>query len=237
MRRWGWRVGVCLVLGVLTTAAVALGLSVNRPMLLRFRATDRSVSTSSGTWEIVTDAQRGFAERRIEYDNGWITILGSKLRSPEYVSLSDLPHCGETWGSMTVERQRTMAAKDEVLRWREHAVGWPFLALWWTENDRPHVLGSGQFPPPMGCCGGWRLHRRARVHEDVVLPWYPIVPGLVANSLIYGAGWSVLFVVPAILGRSRRETTRREKGLCPRCGYDLVHQFDAGCSECGWNRA
>jgi len=237
MRRWVWRGVVCLGSGVLTTVAVAWGLSANRPSMLQYRATDRSVSTSSGTWEIVTDAQRGFVERRIAFDNGWITILGSKLASPQYVPFSDLPHSGETWGCMTVERQRTMAAKDEVLNGKERAVGWPFLALWWTENDRPHVLGSGQSSSPGGCFGGWRLHRRARIHEDVVLPWYPILPGLIANSVIYAVGWSVVIVAPAFWGRSRREAGRRRKGLCPRCGYDLVHKFEAGCSECAWNRA
>ena len=30
--------------------------------------------------------------------------------------------------------------------------------------------------------------------------------------------------------------TRRNKGLCPRCAYDLRYQYSEGCPECGWGR-
>ena len=30
---------------------------------------------------------------------------------------------------------------------------------------------------------------------------------------------------------------RYSAGRCPRCGYNLRAQFDAGCPECGWRRS
>ncbi len=31
--------------------------------------------------------------------------------------------------------------------------------------------------------------------------------------------------------------TRRNRGLCPVCAYDLRHEYHRGCPECGWGRA
>ena len=31
--------------------------------------------------------------------------------------------------------------------------------------------------------------------------------------------------------------TRRNRGLCPICAYDLRHEYHRGCPECGWGRA
>jgi hypothetical protein len=33
-----------------------------------------------------------------------------------------------------------------------------------------------------------------------------------------------------------RELDRMRRGLCPRCEYDLRHDLDQGCPECGWHR-
>ncbi len=30
--------------------------------------------------------------------------------------------------------------------------------------------------------------------------------------------------------------TRRNRGLCPRCAYDLRYEYENGCPECGWGR-
>ena len=30
--------------------------------------------------------------------------------------------------------------------------------------------------------------------------------------------------------------TRRNRGLCPRCAYDLRYEYMNGCPECGWGR-
>ena len=30
--------------------------------------------------------------------------------------------------------------------------------------------------------------------------------------------------------------TRRNRGLCPKCAYNLRYEYHAGCPECGWGR-
>ena len=37
--------------------------------------------------------------------------------------------------------------------------------------------------------------------------------------------------------RDARRNLRTRRGLCPTCKYDLRGDLDAGCPECGWNRA
>ncbi len=48
---------------------------------------------------------------------------------------------------------------------------------------------------------------------------------------------SMLFVLPTavyVLYRRFSKGNRIARGHCPRCDYDLCHQFQRGCSECGW---
>ncbi len=33
-----------------------------------------------------------------------------------------------------------------------------------------------------------------------------------------------------------RLPTRRNRGLCPSCAYDLRFEYHRGCPECGWGR-
>ena len=64
-------------------------------------------------------------------------------------------------------------------------------------------------------------------------PLRPIWPGFAIDTLVYGALWLGLLVG---FGATKR-ALRTRRGHCPQCGYDLRGDLDAGCSECGWNRA
>jgi hypothetical protein len=64
------------------------------------------------------------------------------------------------------------------------------------------------------------------------LPWWQV------GFIPHGAA-AALFSLPPILWlavRSRRlfvRVRRRQRGLCPRCGYDLTGNASGKCSECG----
>ncbi|MCK4871442.1 MAG: hypothetical protein KAS72_01840 [Phycisphaerales bacterium] len=64
------------------------------------------------------------------------------------------------------------------------------------------------------------------------LPFLPIWPGFLINSVLFGA------IVLAFWGFVRMivRAARREDGLCPSCGYDLASGKLDSCPECGWNR-
>ena len=66
-----------------------------------------------------------------------------------------------------------------------------------------------------------------------MLPLRPMLPGFVADTILFAAGFLSLFV----LFQQVQRYDRRLRGQCAICGYDLRGQPDAGCPECGWNRA
>ena len=61
------------------------------------------------------------------------------------------------------------------------------------------------------------------------IPIRPIMPGFVANSLIYAVMLWFLLLAPGHLRRS----IRRKRGLCVNCGYDIRHADHDACPECG----
>ncbi len=61
------------------------------------------------------------------------------------------------------------------------------------------------------------------------LPWHPIWPGFIANTLLYAAVlWLMICGLTAV-----RRIVRRQSGLCPACAYDLRHADHEACPECG----
>lgn len=64
------------------------------------------------------------------------------------------------------------------------------------------------------------------------VPYHPIWPGFLINTLFYAAIWLGLFFVMKRVSRHLRSPL----GRCPRCRYDLRGDLDAGCPECGWGR-
>lgn len=68
-----------------------------------------------------------------------------------------------------------------------------------------------------------------------VFPYLPLMPGIVFNTLIYGAAWFAPFVTVRLIKRTRYGR-RVRRGRCPNCRYDLSGRFEVGCPECGWNR-
>jgi hypothetical protein len=63
---------------------------------------------------------------------------------------------------------------------------------------------------------------------------------------LYGPhdGWWLLLCAAALLGfvfivvgwLRQAPGRRAERGLCPRCRYDIAGKLASGCPECGWNR-
>ncbi len=66
----------------------------------------------------------------------------------------------------------------------------------------------------------------------IIIPLRPMWPELLANTLMYAAAFALGAISIRTLAtvRGRR---RRERGLCPRCGYDLRGTAAERCPECG----
>ncbi len=105
------------------------------------------------------------------------------------------------------------------------AYGWPFRAM-----------RRSRAPEPGGCYLK-RYESRSvdlsllGLNADTCIPTRVLWRGLAANSAING---SPLFLV--FISRNHLRSRRRRRGHCSMCNYDLNHNHDAGCPECGWNR-
>ena len=114
---------------------------------------------------------------------------------------------------------------DELPTGMEDARGWPFLCLW-CGLDAAVIEGAAAGEPAWG---GIPAGSSAKAAHFRAIPFWPIVPGFLANTAIYSAGWATLLIGARLVRRALRVRARR----CPRCGYrDAL----ASCPECGRGR-
>ncbi len=107
----------------------------------------------------------------------------------------------------------------------EDARGWPLRSLWcrWAP-------GTATFPK-----GGILLKPKKRTATAMgfsrlrALPYWPVWPGVITNTLFYATLLWLLIPGPFAL----RRFIRVRRGLCPKCAYPMGES--AVCSECGWN--
>jgi hypothetical protein len=250
-RKRGWIVRVLvlgaapLVLGLLTTWAVAWGVWL--------RQDARSVEDAfydpidpEQRLEVLRARKHGYGW---DYDHYWLlTPDPASVPIPFLCSLEEMPRTSYAkrawrWGeaaptgastdiASTEYQPRQLVHKGRVatnarrFEWVEYIAGWPLRsATMYKAPDEEQVFDALELP-------SW-LNSLVGNSHDIPVPTRPIWPGMIANTLIYGAAWAALFVTPGIA----RGRLRAWRGRCPRCGYDLRHQASPGCPECGWKRA
>jgi hypothetical protein len=106
-----------------------------------------------------------------------------------------------------------------------YAAGWPWPALSaWEEHHPPNparVLRTMH--------DAWVIARVPSVATRW-LPLRPMWPGLIADTLFY----ATLIMASASGASCFRGCRRRQRGLCPACGYDVrATPAGAPCPECG----
>lgn len=155
-------------------------------------------------------------------------LAGSATIGPYRVV--NLPH----WSNLGVTLGRLAIYVDS-----EEACGWPMYAAMCSTHE--YELGEMGIPTfkreILQPDSAIHLERwEITIFQDTVsvrqLPIIPIWTGFLFNSVFFGFLWLV-----AGTGLKRLKIlTRRQRGLCPKCAYNLRRDFDAGCPECGWNR-
>ncbi|UYV13308.1 MAG: hypothetical protein NCW75_03245 [Phycisphaera sp.] len=99
------------------------------------------------------------------------------------------------------------------------AAGWPFLCVWGrTDTNVNHELRSVHTGLSHVTV---RKARRA-------FPWLPLLPGLIANTVIYASPMLMLWYA----GVWAHRRWRRWRGRCPNCAYPMQNGVDP-CPECG----
>jgi hypothetical protein len=216
-------VGGLLLLGLLTTLAVAWGLAAWLP--------DRS---TSGAYELI-DVPR---KSRIDYVEVVQISRTGMVRREWYAHVPwrhASVHFALEFSAATQERQRfadhwgglgaLVRGRSHIEGWGlEDARGWPLQALWCSFKESGHFV--------LSVSGGIPLSDEpANARSIRSLPLRPIWRGLMVNTLFYAALWAM--VVGLVWWRPMRRRHRRSRGLCGRCGYDMRGIAGGRCPECG----
>ena len=126
------------------------------------------------------------------------------------------------------------------------ARGWPMVAMM-SESDAL-TSGAGASVPAatvntyssslraMPSGGSFAVVTPNANRAPVPMPMRPIWRGLIADTVLFGAVWLVVWSVLTVPRRFVREVGRIRRGACLECGYDLGYDFIRGCPECGWRR-
>ncbi len=224
-RKFITRIALCLLLGLISTVAVAWGFaawgSVGPEMTAS--APRKFVVPDERLFVVVYEAH-GLVG--VERESLWVPRLINPLRStppPDQWLPIDT-----SWGLSDQDRISRSNARtfDSTREW---AFGIPVPALWTYEDE--HMDGTitrAGIPLPL-TWGGETMLSTVPPHA---LPVLPIWRGLLLDTGFFAAIWAIpMFGVPLV--RARR---RRKRGLCPKCAYDLGGDPASGCPECGWGR-
>ncbi len=222
------RLAVCLVLGAVTTVAVAWGFALRGP-------NSRSKPTQVAYGPIKSEGGKSITPNERIWNGGRIRTLPAAAMSTtpgyrsKYVQDRPFESFSHGWG-LDYDAFRARADRPDTVWVIEHAYGWPMPALWFV---------SEQLKSKTAHIGGIKLPKRwignrgkYNAFETRALPWRPVWAGFGLNTLFFGS-----IFAPLVFGSSIwRERRRRGCGRCPKCSYDLLGDLDAGCPECGWGK-
>ncbi len=216
MKRWLAKLVVFLVLGAVVNVAVAwiLAVTVNSFEGTRVRGYRWS---SDEQWDAST-WRRG----------GALTVYSARIWVEGFRAAPGLgPDPNDFVPSWTGLHQPTARVqRREGVEVREvDARGWPILTLSSEIEHRAYLdslvtdgIKTTLLPWPRG---GARLPK--------VLPLRPIWRGFAINTFFYAAIVWVLWSSPL----AARRVSRRKRGRCIQCGYDLRGAEHEVCPECG----
>jgi len=223
MKHWTIRILLCLILGAVTTVAVAWGIA----MLGQTEVVVR--------WAEITNADRRW----------WLEHLPDTL-DPKYVRARSQ----WTFSGIGID-ERLVFGKPALLdgpnnSGRSVRLGLPVRAMeynYWTS----YIGDPIRYHSPSGVLWWPESPKISYAERRVrVLPVHPLWPGFLIDTFFYGGIWfGLLFGISAV-----RRGIRRRRGRCANCGYDLRGQKDhrrdasatsggisgGGCPECGWGR-
>jgi len=227
-----FRILLCLILGAITTVAVAWG-SIYRSV--DFSLIRSHIPLKDNEQPVWTAADDALARRSpVAFPPDY--AIAGRTTSRRYNAAFE-----KTWPNVRARELYEMGIFDDGGTYsgrRMYSIyaGWPSEAL----------LGRQEIHPS-GTETDFRLAFSVKKAVDgptgpfqmwIAFPICPIWPGFVIDLLFYAAIWFGVFFGFT----STKRFIRVRRGRCPRCGYNLrgarvePPAISAGCPECGWNR-
>jgi hypothetical protein len=228
-RAWCKRLAVCLVLGAVTTVAVAWSavfISKGHMLSWLWYYTDEQPSAPVG-WVVEYWGWAGRSRAFMWNDLANYTAQAQAVRG-------DFDREAKDWGvslaTLDAAARKATTGNEWVL---EEKHGWPRAALWCAlDNQDP----SGRWIGGLKWPNGWTPTSGPMGPDPVAVPLLPIWSGLFVDTFVFTTLWWLFFSVPPFLLARRRRKRWRRIGHCPECGYDLEGGFRGGCPECGWGK-
>jgi len=229
------KIAICLLLGLITTIAVAWACAVLLPVMKSDLAGRALTSKEAPCWWLWRYQRPGAC---------W--IAGYPIISTESPSYLLQEHCEDGVLSAQSIFMRGRFAdppseKDqESLREQSIAAhGWPLLAMWceiksdWTWNRNHYNLkevSGGEVDSTNVNAGGVRIDKAAIGFRPM---WFPFF----LDSLFYAVLWAITFIAFSTTRKLLLWPIRKIRKRCLKCGYDLRGNISGGgCPECGCGR-
>lgn len=194
---------------------IALGLGVATDYGVAVLSRDAGVGGGSTTASGVGTAGDGWSVR--VWRGGTRDALNISLVRPAAGRTSGeaslhLPH--SVWRSAYRRALRDPSIMSAFINGQ--AYGWP------TRSWAGYFINAR----PSGSVNAWLSAPGSS--QSRVLPYIPVVPGIVVNSSMYAAAWFGVLILVRRLARHRRKP-----GFCGECGYDVRGLITPRCPECG----
>ena len=222
-----------LLLGAIVNVAVAWSIALTVTSE-NFRSDDMVMGelwTADEHWTL--DRHETFGSQYFE-SRRWKVHFAEEesLRLTELSGGDEIENVKPSWGLMDVVTNMYQTLPGPPKYSHEfrgyEARGWPMLSLW--SLPRIMVIGdTGNIKEfePKGFIATPILPDDARFSRGLSL--YPIWTGFFANTLFYAVLLWLLFPGPFVF----RRMSRRKRGLCVKCAYDLRGAEHEACPECG----
>jgi hypothetical protein len=233
-------VAVYLLLGFVTTWAVAWGLALREPGTdLQPNHSGHPAVWAGYSFEFGSARKLYWLQHGQPIGTGGTDISKVSLLPPSsaHGDLTRLSRAADLynsddWGTQSL-RPNDIEPWSNVL---DDARGFPFLSFWcswrsvpvgdttlteaWASVDRDKIYGGILLPD----------HTSLYQYDALrALPYYPIWSGLALNTAFY----AFIFFTVVRTTRAFKQSLRHARGLCPRCKYDRQHDYRQPCPECG----